>query len=524
VAASNQKRVAVVGSGIAGLTAAYLLSRKHHVTLFEREELLGMDAHSRDAYGARMDIPLRVFSESYYPNLCRLYQLLGIRYHPADYSFSCAHGAADGTAVGGRRAYFRYTNLLLRGMAIPLPSVGLLLSPHRLIKYLRLAHQFMRFLRRSPSQILSSGMQDQTLDAFLSACDYSADFGPELLYPMLSVVCTCSYAAVKTYPAALIVDYFADKYGLSGAQCRAHAGTREVVTKLSSGVHRCLTGAAVTQVQAGPHGARVTWQPTSSQLASSQLASSQLASSQLASSQLASSQLASSQPRSEEFDEVVLATQANVSSRILRTECSATVAALNVFEYETHRVVLHTDERLMPAVQSDWSPLNIQTSPGASGAASVTVWMNRIDAHLRAALTRPVFQTWNPATEPAPGTIEADFHFERPVVTVTSAAAMRTLCRVQGRGHVWLVGAYVRYSMPLLENGVISAIEVSKALGVDASDVEFDPEAHSPGHLGTLGGCPTKAPLNAPGSPTHLGWALLAMGVATGMMAFAVRR
>lgn len=104
------------------------------------------------------------------------------------------------------------------------------------------------------------------------------------------------------------------------------------MTKLSSGVHRCLTGAAVTQVQAGPHGARVTWQPTSSQLASSQLASSQ--------------------PRSEEFDEVVLATQANVSGRILRTECSATVAALNAFEYETHRVVLHTDERLMPAVQS----------------------------------------------------------------------------------------------------------------------------------------------------------------------------
>lgn len=177
MAASNQKRVAVVGSGIAGLTAAYLLSRKHHVTLFEREELLGMDAHSRDAYGARMDIPLRVFSESYYPNLCRLYQLLGIRYHPADYSFSCAHGAADGTAVGGRRAYFRYTNLLLRGMAIPLPSVGLLLSPHRLIKYLRLAHQFMRFLRRSPSQILSSGMQDQTLVPAAHALP------PSLLHP-----------------------------------------------------------------------------------------------------------------------------------------------------------------------------------------------------------------------------------------------------------------------------------------------------------------------------------------------------
>jgi len=162
----ERKRVAVVGSGIAGLTAAYLLSREHEVTLFEREAVLGMDAHSRDAHGARMDIPLRVFSESYYPNLCRLYQLLGIRYHTADYSFSCSHGAADGTAAvagSARRAYFRYSNLFYRGMAIPLPSLGLLLAPHRVPKYLGLTYQFMRFLRSSPDQIQMDGMSELSL-------------------------------------------------------------------------------------------------------------------------------------------------------------------------------------------------------------------------------------------------------------------------------------------------------------------------------------------------------------------------
>ena len=84
-----RKRIAVVGSGVAGLSAAFLLSRSHEVHVFEREDAVGMDAHSLSAHGARMDIPLRVFSESYYPNLCNIYKLVGVKYGLADYSFSC---------------------------------------------------------------------------------------------------------------------------------------------------------------------------------------------------------------------------------------------------------------------------------------------------------------------------------------------------------------------------------------------------------------------------------------------------
>jgi len=114
----------------------------------------------------------------------------------------------------------------------------------------------------------------------------------------------------------------------------------------------------------------------------------------------------------------------------------------------------------------------------AADAASVTVWMNQIDAGLRAELRGNLFQTWNPVVEPAPASVTCDYSFERPVVTVESEQSMAKLHAAQGRGHLWFVGAYSRYSMPLLENGVKSSLEVARRLCVDTSDVEFDEEAH----------------------------------------------
>ena len=116
--------------------------------------------------------------------------------------------------------------------------------------------------------------------------------------------------------------------------------------------------------------------------------------------------------------------------------------------------------------------------PFSPSRRQVTVWMNEIDAGLREELSTPVFQTWNPAAlRPAPSTVRAEYTFERPVVTFDSAAAMVSLAQTQGRGSVWFVGAYSLYSMPLLENGVKSAIGVARRLGVNCDDVEFDEAA-----------------------------------------------
>ena len=175
---------------------------------------------------------------------------------------------------------------------------------------------------------------------------------------------------------------------------------------------------------------------------------------------------------------MVLATQANASQELLSgaksAGAAALVGALRAVRYERHRVVLHEDASLMPPSRADWSPLNIEVAADA-GAASCTVWMNRIDAALASSLQRNVFQTWNPTAEPAADLVVVDLPFDRPVMNAKTVEALAEVRDRQGEGGVWIVGAYSRLSMPLLENGVQSAIDVATALGVDCSDIAFVP-------------------------------------------------
>lgn len=461
------KKVAVVGSGVAGLSAAFLLSREHSVHLFEREAAVGMDAHSLDAKGSRVDIPLRVFSESYYPNLINLYKLIGVKYRLADYSFSIVGGARATTS-----AYLRYINLFVGGMALPLPMC---LNPQHIATNLWLMYQFIHFVNYSPGY-LAAGCADADLPLadFLSKHGYPAAFATDMLYPMLSVVCTCSYAAVAEYPARIVVDYFAAKYGLSGAQCRAYEGTRDVVARLTAPVARVVTSANIERVDAAPSSVSggSQYRRSSSPGRGGEVAPELVHRAADGACELRWTD-GFGVTHVERFDEVVLAMQANASARVLQKAHPKLMGALRTFRYERKRVVLHTDDSLMPAQRRDWSPLNLVVSP-SEDAASVTVWMNHIDSDLRSELRCDVFQTWNPTVEPSKGSVLADFSFERPVVTASSVRAMQALAECQGGQHVWLVGAYALNSMPLLENGVKSAIAVAKSLGCDVSDVEFD--------------------------------------------------
>ncbi|MEN7344310.1 MAG: FAD-dependent oxidoreductase, partial [Pseudomonadota bacterium] len=157
-------RVAVVGSGIAGLSAAFLLSEQHDVTLFEKADHLGMDAHALDIGTARVDVPLRVFFEGFYPNVIAMYRALGIRFEPINYSAS--FGLLE------RGTYFRFDNYRFGRYAVPfLKGRGSFLKTG-----LRIGLDNIRFFRKTPRDLVQGLSNSLTLAEYLARENYSDAF------------------------------------------------------------------------------------------------------------------------------------------------------------------------------------------------------------------------------------------------------------------------------------------------------------------------------------------------------------
>jgi predicted NAD/FAD-binding protein len=413
-------KIAVVGSGIAGLSAAWALSRIHDVTLFEKADRLGMDAHGLDLEGpegtARIDVPLRVFFDGFYPNLTALYETLGIASAPVNYSASFG--------LLGERSYFRYDNHSLGRLSLPFLKGTGSFSLHAL----RLGWETLRFFRQL-RRSLDRGIDDRTtLAQYVAQAGHSKRFAEGFLYPAFAGICTCSDEAIRRYPARVILEYL-DTGLLFSSVRRVTQGTKEVVRKLAAGVKEMHLGTEIIEVSARSSRVDVV---TRSGTAS--------------------------------FDHVVLATQANQSARLLAKGSKEELEALNAFRYETSRVIVHRDPRLCPpGDESCWSPVNFIRSSDRQ-APMATIWLNAIQS---IPCTDHVFQTWNPIIEPDPSLVLAESVFQRPVVDAASLAGLVRLDQIhrQRDRRVWFCGSYAARGIPLLESATHSALSVAERLG-----------------------------------------------------------
>ena len=431
----RKQTVAVVGTGVAGLTAAYLLSSEYAVTVFECAETLGMDSASKTFAGARMDVPLRTFSTDYYPNLTALYKRIGVEFSHANYEFACFREGED-------TPYFSYFNfyrneLLKRMFGYDVVSLPRLLSwnPVSVARYFSMLSEYYFFQKRGPLDLANGSLVNKTFQEYVLA-NHSRQFYEELLLPMLSVICTCSWEAVGNYPAEIIVDYLAGRsrdHPMGSTTMRATSGTTETVKRLAASFDRVLTSTRVVRVlPANKQGGRspsVTY-------------------------------LHNGVERTESFDHVIMATQANAAVKILQASPEH-VKALSGVKYEKSRTILHTDTGMVAKNFKGTCSLTVK-----AGQSDCTIWMNRIDPLLAKELNTSVFQTWNPLEEPRTTPV-VDVIFDRPIMTLDSMANLDLLASVNGKDNVWFVGAYSLYSMPLLENGARSAIRVANKLLVN---------------------------------------------------------
>lgn len=417
-------RIGIVGSGIAGLCAAYWLNKKGvQVTLFEKLPLLGMDAHrtqiSANENGSLewADVPSRMFNDLQWPNLLSLYKELGISVRPVrpTQSFSERHR----------------------------PSFLKLSVAHRPWQFLKLAvtaksrrilSEAKRLQTIGTEAIRSEGLGHVSFEAFLSDHQFSSEFVNEFLLPTLSsTVLTCSYSALRAYPAVLVLSTLKNLAD-SPSLLRTQNGTQDVVARLTSELSDIRLSTRVTACERIGGDVRV-----------------------------------ESEGVSEQFDHVVFATQANHVPSLLVDMTEQESTALRSVRYETVSVVVHSDPQLMPPDRRSWSTFNmIHASDRESAMCSV--WLNEF--HDEWNLEQAYFQTINPVATPREETIVSRAKLQRPVVDSLSQQNWERIAELNAQPdrRVWFTGSYAHPGVPLLETGVqASRLVVENLLRRDAN-------------------------------------------------------
>jgi predicted NAD/FAD-binding protein len=415
----HQPSLAVIGTGIAGLSAAYLLKDKYRVTVFESQTRAGMGVHSVDYVSngitRRIDIPLRIFCRGYYENLLALYRHIGVEIVTSDHSGIFADDAGH--------VLLHYGNIRWGGSQISHLKGRSWLRPAAWTLGLQ-SRQFFARAKRDASQ---PDLADMSFGEYLLHAEAGRAFVDTVLLPMLSVTCTCDYQAVRDYPADIMLEYLTCGIHEIGIMSAAK-GVEDIVPRMLVDVE-LRTNSPIATIEPDGQQLRVTTQAGAKQ----------------------------------HFDQVVIAAQAQQAAAML-SGFDDRKTLLHRIPFERSTMSVHTDQQILPAPATGLSPVSYHVPP-ESNRAEVSVDLTKAIARLSGQET--VFQTWNPMRRISPNRELARVDFTRPTVTRDSREAVRALRKSQNRpgNRLWLCGSYMAEKIPLLEAAVDSSVTVAEQLG-----------------------------------------------------------
>ena len=439
-------KIAIIGSGIAGLAAAHRLQPHAAVTLLESGSYFGGHTHTVDVtldtpqgprtYG--VDTGFLVFNERTYPQLIALFAELGVHTAPSDMSFSVQVPASAG------QPRLEWSGTSLNAVFSQRRN---LLNP----RFWRMLRDVLRFNRLATDIALrnAEGELMQPLKGFLQAHRFSAEFTDWYFLPMLGCIWSCPTAQMLEFPVATMIR-FCHNHGLIQISNRPQwhtvaGGARHYVDKIVAGVADKRLNCPVQQIRRDADGVHVT-----------------------------------SAGQTERFDKVVIATHSDQALALLADASAHERVTLGAIGYQANRAVLHTDASVLPRHKRAWAAWNYQRAPHADAAQGSDTG---VQAHLVPArqpdsqrvclhyllnllqplpFAQPVVVSLNPLQDIDPQHVLGSFDYAHPVFDLAAIRAQTDVPALQGQQHSYFCGAWTGYGFH--EDGLKSGLDVAARL------------------------------------------------------------
>lgn len=414
----DKMNIAVIGSGISGLSAAWLLSKQHTVTVFEAESHLGGHANTVDVDtpGGKVavDTGFIVYNEQNYPNLTALFDHLNVPTDETEMSFALSFNEGEyeyaGSNAGG---FFGQRRNLLKP------------------RHWRLLNEISRFFRTAQTRIQHYPAYT-SLGSFLSQEGYSDAFVTDHIIPMGASIWSTAMSKMKEFPASGFIDFYAN-HGMLQFNRRpdwrtVSGGSRSYVERVvRDGGFKTLLNAPIQKIKRVENHVYIT------------------------------DRTGVIRP----FDHVVIATHADQALRLLSEPDDMEANILGSFGYQTNMAVLHRDPRWMPKRRKLWSSWNyLKESRGYEPQLCMTYWMNRLQ---NLDTKTDLFVTLNPMAEINDKAVDGTYAYQHPVFSYEAVQAQKDLWSLQGRNRTWFCGSYFGYGFH--EDGAQSGLAVAEQLG-----------------------------------------------------------
>ena len=412
-------RIAVVGSGIAGLSAAWFLSSRYRVTLYEAEARLGGHTHTVDVtLNGRthpVDIGFLVFNHRTYPHLNKLFKHLGVGYEESDMSFSVRIEADDIEWAG--------TNLN-----------SVFADRRNLFKpaFLFMLREIVRFNRLATKLVRDESIPDCTLGEYLNQGRYGQPFRDWYLLPMVASIWSAPAQRIMHFPLLPLLR-FCHHHGLLQLSDRLRwrtviGGGREYVNRLANGVTDIRRDCPVRKVKRNAAAVQVV-----------------------------------SDAGEESFDQIVMACHPDQSLAILADPSPAEREILGAIRYQDNAAVLHTDATFLPKRKQAWAAWNYHASRDSMIGVpiSLTYWINQLQP---LPFKQHVMVTLNPSHSPREDQVLGRYRYAHPLFDRPAIRAQQRLDDVQGVARTWYCGAWMKNGFH--EDGLASSIMVAKRFGV----------------------------------------------------------